>query len=134
MLEAIFTMLFIALIIVNLPTIIGFISLCIIIYVICSSVSGFFADGKGQSTTNYDRKNQTLERNENTKNQTIQNEYKTESETKKTQKSCSSYNRPCYRQPNYDKDWGDYDYYNDWQDDMPPEEGDGFRGTGGPFL
>ncbi len=25
-------------------------------------------------------------------------------------------------------------YYDDWQDDMPPEEGDGFRGTGGPFL
>ncbi len=32
-------------------------------------------------------------------------------------------------------DEADYgDYYDDWQDEMPPEEGDGFRGTGAPFL
>ncbi len=132
--ETLFTMLFIGLIIVNLPTIIGFVSLCIIIYVIYSTFSSLFVDGKGKTTVNYDRNNQTLERSENVKKQTMQNEHKTESETKKTQKSCSSYNCPRYRQTNYDSYWDDYDYYDDRQDEMPPEEGDGFRGTGGPFL
>lgn len=60
------------------------------------------------------------------------NEQKTESGTVKNENRNSSYSYPHYRPSNYDRF---EDYYDDWSDnDMPPEEGDGFRGTGAPFL
>jgi hypothetical protein len=90
------------------------------------------SDGTEQTTGNYDRQHQASKQNWNANSQTMPNEQKTESETIKNQNSYSGYSYPRYRQSSYDS----YDgYYDDWsEDDMPPDEGDGFRGTGGPFL
>ena len=128
LLETIFALLFIAMIIINLPSIMGFISLCVIIYFVFS----LFVGGSKHTTDNYDRQRQTSKQNENSNRRTMQNEQKTESETIRIPKSYSGYSYPRYRQSNYDS----YDdYYDDWRDDdMPPDEGDGFRGTGAPFL
>ena len=131
-LETFFSILFFGIIIACLPTIIGFISLCCIIYFIYMAARSLFSDGTEQTTVNYDRKHQVSKQNEHAECQTKPNKQKTESETIKSQKSYSSYSYPHYRRSSYDS----YDdYYDDWGDnDMPPEEGDGFRGTGVPFL
>ncbi len=132
LLETFFSILFFGIIIACLPSIIGFISLCFIIYFIYTVAKSLFGDGAEQTTGNYNRQNQTSQQNGNAERQTMQNEQKTEGETVKNQKSYSGYSYPRYRQSSYDS----YDdYYDDWGDnDMPPEEGDGFRGTGAPFL
>ena len=70
--------------------------------------------------------------NEKVIEQTIQNTNITRSDTVKRHNSYSANSYSSYRNTSYD---GYDDYYDDWHDnDMPPEEGDGFRGTGGPFL
>ena len=132
LLETFFAILSFGIIIACLPTIIGFVSMCCIIYFIYMAAKSLFADGTEQTTGNYNRQNQTSKQDENAEWQSRQNEQKTESETIKSQKSYSSYSYPHYRRSSYDS----YDnYYDDWDnDDMPPEEGDGFRGTGAPFL
>ncbi len=131
-LESFFGLLFFGIIIASLPTIMGFISLCFIIYFIYMAAKSLFSDGTEQTTGNYSRQNQTSKKDGNAEWQSMQNEQKTESGTVKSQKSYSGYSYPHYRSSNYDR----YDdYYDDWDnDDMPPEEGDGFRGTGAPFL
>lgn len=128
LLETIFALLFIAIIITNLSSIIGFISLCVIVYFVFSLLVG---ESK-HTTENYDRQRQASKQNENSNRRTMHNEQKTESETISSPKSYSGYSYPRYRQSNYDS----YDdYYDDWRDDdMSPDEGDGFRGTGAPFL
>lgn len=132
LLETFFSILFFGIIIACLPSIIGFISLCFIIYFIYTVAKSLFGNGTEKTTVNYDRQNQTSKQNGSAERQTMQNEQKTESETIKNQNSYSGYSYPRYRSSSYDS----YDdYYDDWRDDdMPPEEGDGFRGTGAPFL
>ena len=54
-------------------------------------------------------------------------ESKRENQTVKKQKNYSHYCRT--NRDHYEE------YYDDWYDnDMPPEDGDGFRGTGAPFI
>ena len=132
LLETLFSILFFGIIIACLPTIIGFISLCCLIYFLYKAANSLFSDGTEQTTDDYNSNSQTSKQNRNAERQTTQNEQKTESETIKSQKSYSSYSYPHYRRSSYDS----YDdYYDDWDnDDMPPDEGDGFRGTGAPFL
>ena len=132
LLETFFAILFFGIIIACLPTIIGFISLCFIIYFIYTVAKNLFSDGTEQTTGDYNSNSQTSKQDGNAEWQSMNNEQKTESETIKSQNSYSGYSYPRYRRSSYD----DYDdYYDDWRDDdMPPEEGDGFRGTGGPFL
>ncbi len=132
LLETFFSILFFCIIIACLPSIIGFISLCFIIYFVYTVARSLFGDGTEQTKGNYDNHYQTSKQNGNAERQIMQNEQKTESGTIKSQKSYSSYSYPRYRSSSYDR----YDdYYDDWRDDdMPPEEGDGFRGTGAPFL
>ena len=132
LLETFFSLVFFGIIIACLPTIIGFVSLCFILYFVYTVAKSLFSDGTEQTDSNYNSNSQTSKQDWSTESQTTQNEQRTESETIKSHKSYSGYSYPRYRRSNYD----DYDdYYDDWHDnDMPPEEGDGFRGTGGPFL
>lgn len=132
LLETFFSILFFGIIIACLPTIIGFIALCFIIYFIYTIAKSFFSDGTEQTSGDYNRQNQTSKQDGNAEWQSMQNEQKTENETIRSQNSYSGHSYPRYRQSSYDK----YDdYYDDWDnDDTPPEEGDGFRGTGAPFL
>ena len=132
LLETFFAILFFGIIIACLPTIIGFISLCFIIYFIYTVAKSLFSDGTEQTDGDYNSNSQTSKQDGNAEWQSMNNEQKTESETIKSQNSYSGYTYPRYRRSSYDS----YDdYYDDWgNDDMPPEEGDGFRGTGGPFL
>ena len=132
LLETFFAILSFGIIITCLPTIIGFISLCCIIYFLYKAANSLFSDGTEQTTDGYNSNSQASKQNGDAERQTMQNEQKTESETIKSQKSYSSYSYPRYRRSSYDN----YDdYYDDWRDDdMPLDEGDGFRGTGAPFL
>ena len=125
LLEVIFGIVFFAVIISCLPTIIGFISLCFIIYIIYLVINGLFTDGSEHTTANYDRQNEGTER------QTMHTEQENERKSESNPKSYSTFSSPHYRHINYD----DYDdYYDDRYDEVPPEEGDGFRGTGASFL
>ena len=132
LLETFFSILFFGIIIACLPSIIGFISLCFIIYFMCTVVRGLFRDETEQTTGNHNRQNQTSKQDRNDGRPSMPSEQKTDSGTVKNQKSYSGHSYPRYRQSSYDK----YDdYYDDWDnDDTPPEEGYGFRGTGAPFL
>lgn len=132
LLETFFSILFFGIIIACLPSIIGFISLCFIIYFIYTVARSLFGDGTEQTTGNYNRQNQTSKQDRNDGWPLMPNEQKTESGTVKNENRNSSYSYPHYRPSNYDRF---DDYYDDWSDnDMPPEEGDGFCGTGAPFL
>lgn len=110
-------MLTIALIIACLPTIMGVVALCFIIYFIYKVANGLFAD-RTEQTVNYERQGHTSQQ---------QYEQGAGSETVNNKRSYSH-----YRKTNYDH----YDdYYDEWRvNDMPTEGGDGFRGTGAPFL
>ena len=132
LLETFFALLSFGIIIACLPTIIGFISLCCIIYFLYKAANSLFSDGTEQTTGSYNSNSQASKQNGDAEHQTMQNEQKTENEPIRNQKSYSSYSYPHFRSSSYD----DYDdYYDDWRDDdMSPEEGDGFRGTGAPFL
>ena len=127
LIETIFGLLIIAVIIANLPTIMGFISLCIIIKFVYSIVNDASSDDeKTQSSyqTKMEEKNNTI------------SEYQQKREEQKTKtNSTSNYSGYRYSRSRYRND-DEYDnsYYDDWQDEIPPEEGDGFRGTGAPFL
>ena len=132
LLETFFSIVFFGIIIACLPTIIGFISLCFILYFICKVAKSIFADETEHTVGEYNSNGRTSKQDENAGWTSMQSEQKAESETIKSPSSYSGYSYPRYRQSNYDS----YDdYYDDWRDDdMPSEEGDGFRGTGGPFL
>jgi len=127
LLEAIFSLIFFAIIIMNLPYIIGFISLCIIIKCVYSFVSDASSDNE-KTQSSYQAK---VEERNNTNS-----EYQQKREEQKTKtNSTSNYSGYRYSRSRYRND-DEYDnsYYDDWQDDIPSEEGDGFRGTGAPFL
>ena len=132
LLETIFSIVFFGIIIACLPTIIGFISLCFILYFVYTVAKNLFSDETEYTVGEYNSNGQTSKQDENAEWLSMQSEQKTENETIKSPRSYSGYSYPRYRQSNYDS----YDDYNDdWRDDdMPPEEGDGFRGTGAPFL
>jgi len=133
LLETVFNLLIFGIIIMNLPTIIGFVSLCIIIKVVYSIVSDSFSDNEGTHTN---------KQTGITEKHNIKCEYQQKREEQKAEqlksKSSDTYSGHHYTRPRYSNDDGydnSYDsYYDGWQDDMPPEEGDGFRGTGAPFL
>ena len=132
LLETLFSILFFGIIIACLPSIIGFVSLCFIIYFMYTVVRGLFGDGTEQTTGNYNRQDQTSKQDRNEGRLSVPSEQTTDSGTVKNQNRNSNYGYPRYRQSNYDSH---DDYYDDWSDDdVPPEEGDGFRGTGAPFL
>lgn len=130
LLEIFFTLLFIGIIIAFLPSIIGFLALCAIVVFMISLLKNFFSsdeetvDGSDQPV-NYIKVDIEKER-ENKEGE--QGTVERKEENKERYTGCSNY-RKTYC------DYDDYDYYDDWHnDDMPPEEGDGFRGTGAPFL
>ena len=130
LIEIIFGLLTIAVIIANLPTIMGFISLCLIIKFVYSIVTDASSDDE-KTQSGYQTK---VEERNNTNS-----EYQQIGEGQKTKTSSTgNYSGYNYTRPRYRNDDGydsSYDsYYGDWQDDMPPDEGDGFRGTGAPFL
>ncbi len=129
LLEFFFSLVFIGIIIACLPTIMGLFSLCIIMYFGYLAVKSLFEDGTEQTDAGNDRWEQDSKQDESAGWQSMQ--HKQESETAKKQNSYSGYGYS-YRPSSYDR----YDdYYDDrYDNDMPPEEGDGFRGTGGPFL
>ena len=126
--ETVFGLLTIAIIIVNLPSIIGFISLCIII----KCVYSFLSDASSDSGNTQSR-NQAEERHNTNA------EYQQKREEQKTKTSSTgNYSSHNYSPPRYRND-DDYDssydsYYDDWRDDIPSEEGDGWHGTGNPFV
>lgn len=133
--ESIFGLLFFAIIIANLPTIIGFISLCVIVKVVYSILSSSDTDNTGnKETTSYNQT--TLDERQNVKSEyQTKREQKTENNTSNSSGKNSGYS---YSRPRYTND-DDYDnsydsYYDDWRDDLPPEEGDGWHGTGNPFV
>ena len=130
LLELFFSLLFFGLFIAFLPTIIGIISLCVIVVFIFSLLKNFFSgdeetvDGSDQPV-NYIKVDIEKER-ENKEGE--QGTVERKEENKERYTGCRNY-RKTYR------DYDDYDYYdNRYDNDMPPEEGDGFRGTGAPFL
>ncbi len=124
-----------------LPTIIGIAAICLVAVFAYKLVADIFggsggnaSDDTGYSNSNnseYDTHNTASGRNtriDQTKRQettdtNARNEYKPNTQNRTRY---SDYRR-CE-----DADYGSY--YDDWHDDIPPEEGDGFRGTGGPFL
>jgi hypothetical protein len=123
--ETIFALLFIGFILVNLPTIIGFLSLCIII----KCVYSFLSDASSESGNTQSR-NQAEERH----NTSAEYQQKIEEQKTKTS-STGNYSGYRYSHPHYSNDDGyDNSYYDDWQDDIPSEEGDGWHGTGNPFV
>lgn len=128
-LETFFGLVFIGIIIACLPTIMGFFSLCIIAYFIYQAAKSLFGDETEKTDNNHVGWEPDSKQDRSAEWQSVQ--HKQESETARKQNSYSGYSSS-YRSSSYDR----YDdYYDDWRDnDMPPEEGDGFRGTGGPFL
>ena len=131
-LEAFFGLVFFGIIIACLPTIIGFVSLCFILYFVYMLAKNLFSDETEHTVSEYNSNGQTSKQDENAEWPSMQSKQKTDNETIKSPRSYSGYSYPRYRQSSYDS----YDdYYDDCRDDdMPLEEGDGFRGTGGPFL
>lgn len=128
LLELFFSFLFFGLFIAFLPTIIGIISLCAIVVFFLSLLKNFFSGDEGtagetERCEDYVKVNiETEDRNKR------EEQERTGKSSEKTDRYSGyrHYSRTC----NYDDD-----YYDDWRnDDMPPEEGDGFRGTGAPFL
>ena len=123
LLELFFSFLFFGLFIAFLPTIIGIISLCAITVFVFSLLKNFFpgdeeTDGEADRCEDYVKVNiETEDRNK------PEEQERTGKSSEKTDRYSGyrNYSRTC----NYD------DWHND---DMPPEEGDGFRGTGAPFL
>ena len=130
LLELFFSLLFFGLFIAFLPTIIGFISLCVIAVFILSLLKNFFSGDEGTAGET-DRCEDYVKVNIETEDRNKQEEQGTvegKAENKERYTGCRNYGKT-YR--NYD----DYDYYdNRYDNDMPPDEGDGFRGTGAPFL
>lgn len=130
LLELFFSLLFFGLFVAFLPTIIGIISLCVIVVFIFSLLKNFFSGDEetvdeSDQLVNYIKVDIEKER-ENKEGEQRTVERKAENKDRYT--GCRNY-RKTYR------DYDDYDYYeNRYENDMPPEEGDGFRGTGAPFL
>ena len=127
--ETIFALLFIGFIVVNLPAIIGFIFLCLIIKSVYSIVNG--NSSEEEKTQPYTQTGTVEMHNTKSEYQPKREEQKTENVTTKSTGTYSGYS---YSHSRYRNDDYDNSYYDDWRDDMPPEEGDGFRGTGAPFL
>lgn len=131
--ETIISIIVFVIIISCLPTILGLISLCVIIYFVCLGAKDLFSDGTEQTTASYDRQSQYSEQNENAQKQTMQNEQKTENKTVNTQRSYSNRSYSNYRHSDDEDHYSGY--YDDWRDDdVPPDDEIHFNGTGGPFL
>ena len=128
LLELFFSFLFFGLFIAFLPTIIGIISLCAITVFVFSLLKNFFSSDE-ETVGETDRCEDYVKVNIETEDRNKREEQeRTGKSSEKTDRYSGyrNYSRTC----NYDDD-----YYDDWHnDDMPPEEGDGFRGTGAPFL
>ena len=131
LLETIFSIMFFAVFIWALPTIIGILSLGLMLYFVFSLATGSSSDsaakGQDKSYRNYGADDGL---NENNSRTDAQHEAKTKTAERPTHYSGSGYSRRRY----YDEDeYGGC--YNDWDDDdMPPEDEIHFRGTGAPFL
>lgn len=124
LLETFFGIVFIGIIIACLPTIMGLFSLCVIAYFIYQAAKSLIEGETEKTDADHDGWEPDSKQDRSAEWQSVQDKQK--SETARKQNSSS------YRSSSYD---GYDDYYDDWRDnDMPPEEGDGFRGTGGPFL
>lgn len=128
LLELFFSLLFFGLFIAFLPTIIGFISLCAIVAFFLSLLKSFFSGDEGNAGET-DRCEDYVKVNIETEDRNKREEQEHTGKSLEKTDRYSGY-RHYSRTYNYDDD-----YYDDWRnDDMPPEEGDGFRGTGAPFL
>lgn len=118
LLETIFGLVFFAIFIWALPTIIGIFSLGLVLYFVFTLATGHSDDSAGKryrTDTQYEAKT------------------KTKSAEPAPHYSGSGYSH----HRNYDED--DYarcndSYYNDWENDTPPDDEIHFRGTGAPFL
>ena len=133
--EIIINLILAAIIIMNLPAIAGFISLCMVIACVFFIVKDTFAGADTKDTVSTNQSGTHNMQHIKSECQTKQNEQKIESKT--ANNSGQSYSRG-YSRPHY-SDYDAYDtgydsYYDDRQYDMPPEEGDGWQGTGNPFV
>ena len=116
-----------------LPIIIKLFSLCFIIWLVFMVVKEFFGnDEKPAGNTGTNQKDNGY--------QSTWNEQKNEHSSTSSYNTRSDYRHSGWRN-SYDDDYdSSYDDYDDYcsdryrSDDIPPEEGDGFRGTGAPFL
>lgn len=128
LLDLFFSLLFFGLLIAFLPTIIGFISLCVIAVFILSLLKKIVSGDEGtagETKRCEDNVKVNIETEDRNKREEQERTGKSSEKTDRYS-GYRNYSRTC----NYDDD-----YYDDWHnDDMPPEEGDGFRGTGAPFL
>jgi len=125
--ETIFTIVFAIIFITFLPTIIGIVALGAIVWFIFSMLAG-----SSDSSSGYSSQSTVSEKRDTYDNQVKTNETKRDSGTSNSS-TCYSGNR----NSSYRRSYDDYEdsYYDDRYDpDMPPEGGDGFRGTGAPFL
>lgn len=128
LLEIFFTLLFIGIIIAFLPSIIGFLALCAIVVFMLSLLKNFFSGDEGTAGET-DRCEDYVKMDIETEDRNKREEQEHTGKSSGKTDRYSGY-RHYSRTSNYDDD-----YYDDWRnDDMPPEEGDGFRGTGAPFL
>lgn len=123
LLDLFFSLLFFGLLIAFLPTIIGFISLCVIAVFILSLLKKIVSGDEGTA-------GETKRCEDNVKVNIETEDRNKREEQERTGKSSEKTDRYSgYR--HYSRTCN----YDDWRnDDMPPEEGDGFRGTGAPFL
>ena len=123
LLDLFFSLLFFGLFIAFLPTIIGFISLCAIVVFFLSLLKKIVSGDEGTA-------GETKRCEDNVKVNIETEDRNKREEQERTGKSSEKTDRYSgYR--NYSRTCN----YDDWHnDDMPPEEGDGFRGTGAPFL
>jgi len=125
--ETIFTIVFAIIFITFLPTIIGIVALGAIVWFIFSMLAG-----SSDSSSGYSSQSTVSEKRDTYDNQVKTNETKRDSGTSNSSTSYSGNRNSSYR-----RSYDDYEdsYYDDRYDpDMPPEGGDGFRGTGAPFL
>lgn len=131
LLETFFTLVFLGIFIACLPTIIGFLALCAIGAFILTVLKNIFADSEKPSerysqTGDYETTDRKSEYHVTGNDRNGENRTPDDSSG-----ISSSYRSSRYRYSCND----DYDnYYDDRYEDVPPEGGDGFRGTGAPFL
>ena len=134
LLETIFSIIFFAIFIWALPAIIGIFALGLILYFVFSLATGSSGDSarKGQDKTYRNYRTDNV-RNENNSRTDAQYEAKTKTAERAphyTGTGCSGYRH--YDGDDYESRYSSY--YDDWEDDTPPDDDIHFRGTGAPFL
>ena len=129
LLETIFSLVFFAIFIWALPTIIGIFALGLILYLVFSMATGSSGDSAGNGQDKTYKNYRTDDGRDD-----IQYEAKiktTEQAPHNTNTGCSGYRH--YGGDDYESRYNSY--YDDWgDDDTPPEDEIHFRGTGAPFL